>query len=264
VVAAAARRCCPGGHGAASRLGGRLCRRRPARRRTCRAALPVPGRGASRAVLGRRLPAEPVRPAVLRAGPPRAAGGPADHEPVVGGGQAQPGRGRASARRAQGGLASLGTLRAAAGHRCSAWQHALPYPGRGPAPGLRSPSGCWSGARIRCRCSSRSTTTSRAGRWQSGCQASLTSGRFPTLGARKQGGIPSVTRSCARPPHRQAGPQATGPCAPVTLTRTLSRSEKTRPPRLEAEMRSRQLRALSAVLRWGTVAQELVPTSHHR
>jgi hypothetical protein len=44
----------------------------------------------------------------------------------------------------------------------------------GPAPGSRSPSRCWSGARGRCRSSSRSTTTSRAGRPRSGCRASPT------------------------------------------------------------------------------------------
>ena len=59
--------------------------------------------------------------------------------------------------------------------------------GRETVPGSRSPSGCWSSARSRCRSSSRSTTTSRAGRRQSGCRASLTWARFLTPDARKRG-----------------------------------------------------------------------------
>ena len=54
-----------------------------------------------------------------------------------------------------------------------------------PAPGSRSPSRCWSGARSRCRSSSHSTTTSRADRPRSGCRASLTWARFRTPDAGK-------------------------------------------------------------------------------
>jgi hypothetical protein len=80
----------------------------------------------------------------------------------------------------------------------------------GPAPGSRSPSRCWSGARSRCRSSSPSTTASRAGRRQSGCRASPTWARFPTPDAGRPDGTPSVIRPCAGQLQCQAGLQANG------------------------------------------------------